>query len=98
MKDPLKVAEKTYVDVNIFDDEHKDKLSKLEQLPGSCEESADQLVRQRDIYTMYNVFPNEEINFLVNLLKSHKDKGLISKIKADDEKIMNLVNKYFYCG
>jgi len=98
MKDPLKVAEKTYVDVNIFDDEYKDKLSKLEKLPGSCEESAEQLVRQRNIYTKYNVFPDEEINFLVNLLKSYKDKGLISKIKADEEKIMTLVNKYFYCG
>ena len=98
MKDPLKVAEKTYVDVNIFDEEHKDKLSKLDQLPASCQESADMLLKQRKIYTKYQVFPDAEIDFLVKLLKSHKDKGLIAKIKADDEKIMDLVNKYFYCG
>ena len=98
MKDPLKVAEKTYVDVNIFDEEHKDKLSKLDQLPASCQESADMLLKQRDIYTKYHVFPDAEIDFLVKLLKSHKDKGLIAKIKANDEKVMDLVNKYFYCG
>jgi glutamine synthetase len=98
MKDPLKVAEETYVDVNIFDDDHKDKLDKLAKLPASCVESAEQLVRQRDMYTNHNVFTNEVIDFQVNLLKKHNDKGLIARISDNEEEIMKLVNKYFYCG
>jgi len=98
MKDPLKVAKETYVDINIFDDDHKDKLDKLAKLPASCVESAEQLIRQRDIYTQHDVFTNEVIDFQVGLLKKHNDKGLISRINDNEEEIMKLVNKYFYCG
>ena len=98
MKDPLKVAKKTYVDINIFDDEHKEKLAELDQLPTSCVESADELIRQRDVYTKHNVFTDRVINFQTNLLKNHNDKSLIAKIQNDDDEVMDLVNKFFYCG
>ncbi len=98
IKDPLKLAEKTYVDVNIFDQEHKEKLAELNQLPTSCFESAEELIRQQDIYTKYNVFTNGVIDFVTDLLKNHNDKGLIAKIHDKDEEVMDLVNKYFHCG
>ena len=98
MKDPLKVAKKTYVDINIFDKEHKDKLAELDKLPTSCVESADELLRQRDIYTKHNVFTDRVIDFQTDLLKNHNDKGLIAKIQNNDEEIMDLVSKFFYCG
>ncbi len=98
MKDPLKVAKKTYVDINIFDEEHKEKLAELDQLPTSCVESADQLIRQRDVYTKHNVFTDRVIDFQADLLKNHNDKGLIAKIQNDDDEVMDLVNKFFYCG
>jgi glutamine synthetase len=39
-KDALEIAKKTYVDINIFDDEHKDRVKSLEVLPDSCYKSA----------------------------------------------------------
>ena len=98
MKDTLKIAEKTYVDVNIFDKEHKQKQAKLAQLPTSCIDSADLLIKQKEIYKKYNVFPENVLQSLADFLRSHNDKELISKIQNDDEKVMDLVNRFFYCG
>lgn len=95
---PLEVAAKTYVDINIFDEENKKKQEELEQLPTSCVESAQRLKEQEDIYKKYDVFPDSVINLLIKLLESRNDDGLIAKIKDDDEKVMELVTKYFNCG
>ena len=35
---------------------------------------------------------------LADLLTTFNDKGLITNIQDDDEKVMELVNKFFYCG
>lgn len=98
IENALEIADKTYVDVNIFDAEHKSKQESLDQLPQSCDESADILLAQKDIYMKYGVFPESVLSSLALFLKNHNDKGLISKIKDDDEQVMKLVNKYFYCG
>ncbi|NOX87330.1 MAG: glutamine synthetase [Chlorobi bacterium] len=98
MKDALKVAEKTYVDVNIFDPEYKEKQDALAKLPASCVESAEQLMKQKGLYTKHDVFPERVLNSLAELLKSHNDKGLIARIQDDDEKVMELVDRFFYCG
>lgn len=98
MKDALKVAEETYVDINIFDEEHKEKQASLAQLPTSCVASADELARQSDIYKKYNVFPESVLESLGDFLRNHDDRGLISKIQDDEDKVMELVTKFFYCG
>jgi len=98
IKEALKIAERTYVDVNIFDDEYKEKQSKLAQLPSSCSESAEELINQKEIYKKYGVFPENVIQSQASLLRSYKDKGLISKIEKNDEKVMELVTRYFHCG
>ena len=98
MPDALKVADETYVDVNIFESQNRAKKEKLNQLPASCVESAASLLRQLSIYTQYNVFPERVLMALADSLTRHNDKGLISRIQHDDEKVMELVNKFFYCG
>ncbi len=98
LKKPLELAEKTYVDINIFDDEHKDKLKTLKQLPASCFESSKKLIEHKDIYCRDNVFPEEVIDLLVKQLASFNDDGLIQKIQDDDDKVMAMVTKYFNCG
>ena len=98
MENPLLLAEKTYVDINIFDDEHKDKLSNLKQLPASCFESSKRLLEQKDYYCKDNVFPIEVIELLAKQLAEHNDDGLILRIQDDEEKVMELVTKYFNCG
>ncbi len=98
LKKPLELAEKTYVDINIFDDEHKDKLKTLKQLPASCFESSKKLIEHKDIYCRDNVFPEEVIDLLAKQLASFNDDGLIQKIQDDDDKVMAMVTKYFNCG
>ena len=98
LKKPLELAEKTYVDINIFDDEHKDKLGKLKQLPASCVESSKRLLEHKDIYCKDNVFPVELIDLLAKQLAAFNDDGLILKIQDDEDKVMALVTKYFNCG
>jgi len=97
-KNALEIAEKTYVDINIFDDEHKEKLKDLRQLPTSCFESSKMLLEQKDIYCKYDVFPEGVIDLLAKQLADHNDDGLISRIQDDEEKVMELVTKYYHCG
>ena len=97
-KNALEIAKKTYVDINIFDDEHKEKLKDLRQLPTSCFESSKMLLEQKDIYCKYDVFPESVIDLLAKQLADHNDAGLISRIQDDEEKVMELVTKYYHCG
>jgi glutamine synthetase len=98
MADSLAIAADKYVDVNIFDDEHKEKVSKLKQLPVSCWDSANQLERQAEIYTRYGVFPKGVLGGIEKLLKSFNDQNLRSEIGNNQEAILSLVQKYFHCG
>ena len=98
MENALQVAEETYVDINIFDEENKAKLSSLSHLPASCVESAKKLEEQIDIYTKYDVFPESVLQSIIQMLKKFNDEGLISKIQKDDALVMELVQKYFHCG
>ena len=50
-KDALALADKLYIDVNIFKDEHADRLAQLDHLPASCYESAQALKKYKDIFT-----------------------------------------------
>ncbi len=98
LENALEIARKTYVDINIFEEENKEKQQQLDQLPSSCVESAGNLLRQKDIYLKYNVFKEDLIQYLAGTLKSFDDNNLRASIENDDEKVMQLVSKYFHCG
>jgi glutamine synthetase len=97
-EDSLEYAEKTYVDVNIFDDEHKGRTAQLEQLPVSCWESALQLEKQKDAYLEYGVFNEMTVNGIIKKLKGYKDENIREEIGNDEEKILALVDRFFHCG
>jgi glutamine synthetase len=98
MENGLAYAKKTYVDVNIFHEEHKEKTKDLKQLPTSCWESADELLKQTHYYTAHNVFPEGLIKSVAAQLKSFNDKTLRQEIADDKEAILKLVETYFHCG
>jgi len=98
MENALKYAEATYVDVNIFAEEHKAKVAKLKQLPLSCWDSASQLEQQKDFYMKYGVFPLSLIEGTAKMLRSYNDDNLRANIEHDQGKILALVNQYFHCG
>lgn len=96
--DSLEYAEKTYVDVNIFHDEHKSRTEHLSQLPSSCWESAEALASQKSIYLQYGVFSEGMLDWIVRYLKSFNDKNLRKEIGSNETEILKLVEKYFNCG
>lgn len=98
MNNALEYAKETYVDVNIFKEEHKKKLESLSVLPGSCYESADALLAQKEIYTKYGVFSEGMLEWIASYLKSFKDKTLRQDIGKDEAEILKLVNRFFHCG
>jgi glutamine synthetase len=98
MKTALSFAEKTYVDVNIFDEKHKDRVNKLQQLPDSCWHSADCLEKQRTLYEEHDVFPPKIVDGIIKKLRSFKDIDLRDKLKDNEKELLKLVNTYLHCG
>ena len=98
MEDALGLAEKLYVDVNIFHAKHKSIRDKLPQLPTSCWESAECLSKDRKIYERDGVFPKVVIDGLIKMLKSYDDRDLSKKYYGKAEEINKLVDEHFHCS
>ena len=98
IKDALSIAEKTYVNVNIHQEENADKLKALAQLPDSCAASADCLQQQRTIFEQHNVFSPAMIDGITRKLRSYEDRTLRADLQNNPEAIRELVQKYFHCG
>lgn len=96
MKDGLKIAEKLYVDVNIFKPENKEKLEQLQQLPTSCWESAERLEKHRHFFEKDGIFPKGTIDRFVSMLKSFHDENLSERLYGKEEEIRRLVEQYIH--
>lgn len=96
MENALAYAKKTYVDINIFDDEHKDKTEELDHLPDSCVNSAKALRDKFDVYRYNDVFPETLLRNIETKLTQFKDDNLRDEIDKDPEKLVKLVNAYFH--
>lgn len=96
--DSLKIAEDTYVNVNIHQSENADKLKRLSQLPANCGESARCLDSQRSVYEKYDVFSPKMIDGIIFKLEEYDDAEIIKEATNDAKKMQKLVNKYFHCG
>ncbi|GAG22915.1 unnamed protein product, partial [marine sediment metagenome] len=86
MKDALELADKSYVDVNIFSEKHKKIQEKLKHLPSSCWESAQNLAEDRGIYEDKGVFSPMAIDGTIKKLKGYDDRDLSEKLygKTDE--------------
>ena len=98
MENALELAERTYVNVNIHQKEHEDKVKGLAQLPDSCSASADCLEKQRAIFEQYNVFSPAMIDGIISKLRSYSDASLRAETDGNQEEMMKLVKRYFHCG
>jgi len=88
----LKKAEELYVAKEASD------IKDLKQLPASCWEAADMLLKDRAIYENNNVFPPAMIDKLAADLKAHNDKNLSEKLFGNVDAIRELVDKFIHCG
>ena len=96
-KDSLRKAKDLYVDVNIFDPEHKKILERLHALPSSCEDSARYLDRHADFYQKDGVFPAGTIQHFVKKLSAYKDDSLSEMLLNKSEEVKKLVDQYLHC-
>jgi len=97
MEGALEMAEKLYVDVNIFDAEHSNIQEELPQLPRSCWESAECLLKDREIYERDGVFSPIVIDGLVKTLQGYDDKDLSVKYYGRGDEIKRMVDEYLHC-
>ena len=97
-KNALKKAEELYVNVNIFADENKSILDKLDSLPQSCHESAESLEKNRKYFEANNIFPKGTIDRFINTLKSYNDKDLSERLYGKKDKIQKLVEEFIHCS
>ncbi|MCK4723267.1 MAG: glutamine synthetase, partial [Dehalococcoidia bacterium] len=97
MEGALELARKLYVDVDISSPEHKRIQERLPQLPASCWESAENLLKDREIYQRDGVFSATVVDGVVVKLKGYDDKDLSERIYGKEDKITELVNEYLHC-
>ena len=98
MPDALKVADDTYVSVNIHDEANADRVARLQQLQTNCAQSADCLDASRNVYEAHGVFPPAMINGLIRNLRAFNDNDLSEKANKNPELMRTLVDQYFHCG
>jgi len=96
MDNALDLAKKLYIDVNIFKDEHKDRLAQLEHLPACCHESAQALKNQKDIFVKYGVFTEGMLDGIIANLEAYDDYQLSEKLYGKTEEIRKLVDNYIH--
>jgi len=100
--DALQKAKDTYVNVNIFHEEHQSVAKRLKQLPMCCADSATALEKQKEIYLDSGVFPQRVLDSLVKKLRGYEDSGLSERLFAlpDEQRVAaigDLVQKYLNC-
>jgi glutamine synthetase len=98
MNNALEMAEKLYVDYNVFKAKDKVYKKKLESLPSSCWDSADCLLAQRSYFEKDGIFPSGVIDNVAAKLKAFNDKDLSEKLFNKNDEILKLVIEYLHCS
>jgi glutamine synthetase len=90
--DALKLAGELYVKADAS------RIEGLKQLPASCFESADCLLRDRARYEDGGVFPAGLIDSIAGSLKAFDDLNLSQKLFGNADSLKQLVNRHLHCG
>ena len=98
LKDGVKVADATYVNVNIHKKENAKLLASLATLPDSCWASAETLLKQRAVYEAKGVFSPTMIDGIVRELKAFDDRTLRASVTKSAKAMKALVEEFFHCG
>lgn len=93
-EDALKKAEDLKIEVNIFKEQNKHILERLDNLPVSCSESADELEKEKTFYNIENVFPIGTIDNIIKNLKKYNDKDLSARLYGKTDEIKKLVDEF----
>jgi len=97
MENALELAKKLYVDVNVFAPDQIELQKRLPHLPASCCQSAECLLKDREVYQKEGIFPPIVIDEIAKILKSYNDTNLIEKLHGNKEEMKKLIDKYLHC-
>ena len=97
MRDALGVARRLHVDGNVFAPENKALQAELPQLPASCAESAECLLRDRAVYEADGVFSPMVVDGMARRLQAFNDRDLSERLFGKEEEIKKLVDEFLYC-
>ena len=97
-EEALRIAEQTYVDMDIHKEENAARLATLDQLPTCCAESAESLEKDRSVYEQADVFRPRMIDGILKALRAHNDANLHTAARRNPGLMKQLVEQYFYCG
>ena len=97
MPDALKLAENTYVDVDIHKAENASRLASLNTLPADCAASADALDAAADIFSARGVFSPGALKAVSARLRSF-DREESRRALSDPELMLRFVAEFFHCG
>jgi glutamine synthetase len=92
------MADRLYVNYNVFKDKGKAAGKKLESLPASCWDSAEALLSLRHYFEKDGIFPAGVIDNLAKRLKSYNDQKLSEELYGNNEAIAKLVKQHLHCG
>ncbi|PKP10414.1 MAG: glutamine synthetase [Bacteroidetes bacterium HGW-Bacteroidetes-4] len=98
MPNGIEFANKTHVDVNIFDEKHKARQQSLSQLPSSCFEAAQALIDKADVFKQKGVFTDALIQGVARKLRDYNDQELRKNLEGNPEETMILVQRFLHCG
>ena len=97
MRDARGLARRLHVDGNVFAPENKALQARLPQLPASCTESAECLLRDRAVYEADGVFPPLVVDGMARRLQAFNDRDLSERLFGKEEEIKKLVDEFLYC-
>jgi glutamine synthetase len=91
-EDALQIAERLYVS------EDASRVEGLNQLPASCHDAAEALLKDRQFYENYDVFPPGMIDKIAEDLKAYGDQNMSEKLFGNADALRDIVNQYIHCG
>ena len=91
----LDLAKKLYVSCDVG---KKQGELNLPQLPASCYEAGEQLLKDRALYEKYDIFPSAIIEGTAASLMKFEDKNLSERLFGDGEALSRLVKQHLHCG
>ncbi len=91
-EEAIKIAE------NLHTETADEKQKKLELLPHSCSEGAENLEKDRQYYEAYGIFSARLIDKTIEKLKAYQDKDLWKRLTHKPDEIENLLRQYHHYG
>ena len=98
MEAGVRYARERYVDVNIFDERHKEVLARLSQLRPRVRSRHGVWRSSVRSTNATGVFPPRLLDGIITRLEGFHDAALRQEIAGDEERIRELVERWFHCG